>query len=95
MLKEGRLRDIRRMWRVKKPWFCVEKDGYPETPWVLSLADSHVTLPLLGPEKDAFAGLDRPLELRFSPGEDHPPPGTGEGLRLNDIAELGVPGKEI
>ena len=49
-------------------------------------------LPLLGPVSEAFAGLDRPLELIFSPGEDQPPPGTGEGLLLNDIAELGVPG---
>ena len=56
------------------------------------LADSHVTLPLLGPVREAFAGLDRPLELIFKPGEDQPPPGTGEGLRLKDIAEFGVPG---
>lgn len=25
--KDGRLLDIRRILRVKKPWFCVEKDG--------------------------------------------------------------------
>lgn len=29
LAKRGRLLEMRRMWRVKKPWFCVEKDGYP------------------------------------------------------------------
>jgi len=27
VLNRGRLLDRRRMWRVKKPLFCVEKDG--------------------------------------------------------------------
>ncbi len=27
MEKDGRLLDIRRIFRVKKPWFCVENDG--------------------------------------------------------------------
>src|SRR3954447_5783850 len=42
-LKRGRLLDRRRMWRVKKPLFCVEKDGYPLSPALFSLADSHMT----------------------------------------------------
>jgi hypothetical protein len=39
----GRLLDMRRMWRVKKPLFWVEKDGYPLLPARFSRADSHMT----------------------------------------------------
>lgn len=35
-------------------------------------------------------GLERPL-LIFKPGLDHPPPGTGDGLRDRDIGSAGVP----
>ena len=73
------------MCRVKKPWFCVEKDGYPLTAWLLILDDSHA------PEAPARLGLDLPL-LMFNPGLDQPPPGTGEGLRERVIpAGTGVP----
>lgn len=89
-VKVGRLLEIWRMCRVKKPWFCVENDGYPLTPWLLSLADSQVTL-LPFPRVPPLAGLERPLVFISRPGEDHPPPGTGEGLLLKDMARFGVP----
>lgn len=37
------------------------------------------------------AGLARPLEEMLRPGLDHPPPGTGEGLRERVIGKPGVP----
>lgn len=79
------------MCRVKKPWFCVEKDGYPFMPVDLILAVSQgVEAPLEG-EKTLF-GLDRPLVLMVKPGLAQPPPGIGDGLRERDIpAVLGVP----
>jgi hypothetical protein len=78
---------------VKKPWLCVENDGYPPAePIVFNLADSQMTgVPF---EEYPLTGLDRPLELMFSPGLDQPPPGTGDGLRDRDIGVLGVPAPE-
>lgn len=90
-LKRGRLLDMRRRWRVKKPWFCVAKEGYPLFPMFFMRADSHTTWFPLGPGK-AVAGLDRPLVLMLRPGLLHPPPGPGEGLRERDIWKPGVPG---
>ena len=46
------------------------------------------------PLAEVGAGLVRPL-LRFNPGLDHPPPGTGEGLRERDMGAAGVPVNEI
>jgi hypothetical protein len=89
-LKRGRLLDMRRRWRVKKPWFCVAKEGYPLFPMFFMRADSHTTWFPLGPGK-AVAGLDRPLVLMLRPGLLHPPPGPGEGLRERDIWKPGVP----
>lgn len=57
------------------------------TPRDFIRADSHVIAPVFEPEKVILAGLDRPL-VRSRPGEDQPPPGIGDGLRLSDI---GVP----
>lgn len=74
------------MWRLKKPWLCVANDGCPLTPICLILADSQDT----GPEDGALAGLDLPLFI-FRPGLAQPPPGTGDGLRDNDIGVAGVP----
>ena len=48
------------------------------------MADSHCTGPPL------TAGLFLPL-LRFRPGLDQPPPGTGDGLRDKDMGIAGVP----
>ena len=76
---------MRRMCRVKNPWFWVEKDGYPLAPWFLILDDSHATEP-----PPMLAGLDRPL-LMFKPGLDQPPPGTGDGLLESVIPGTGVP----
>lgn len=53
--------------------------------WFLILAESQATGPPL-----RFTGLVRPLWM-FNPGLDHPPPGTGEGLRERDIPGAGVP----
>ena len=89
-LKRGRLLDMRRMCRVKKPWFCVENDGYPFLPILFMRADSQTTWFPLGPGK-AVAGLDRPLVLMLRPGLLHPPPGPGDGLRERDIWRPGVP----
>ena len=56
----------------------------------LNRVDSHMTGVPFALE-DALVGLDRPLLLIFKPGLAHPPPGTGDGLRERDMAELGVP----
>lgn len=87
LLNRGRLLDRRRIWRLRKPLFCVEKDGYPGSPAFFSLADSHMTGVAY-----PFIGLDRPLVLMSSPGLAQPPPGTGLGLRDRLIGVLGVPG---
>ncbi len=54
-------------------------------------ADSHVTAPGFELENVILAGVDRPLEVISRPGEDQPPPGIGEGLRLRDIGVRGIP----
>lgn len=89
LLNRGRLLDIRRMCRVKKPWFWVEKDGYPFIPTVLILLSQGVEAPL--DAEKPLLGLDRPLVLMVRPGLAQPPPGIGEGLRESDIAVFGVP----
>lgn len=54
-------------------------------PCFLILADSQdAELP------PTLAGLVLPLFI-FKPGLDHPPPGTGDGLRDRDIGSAGVP----
>jgi hypothetical protein len=78
------------MCRLKKPLFWVEKDGYPLSPALFSLADSHMTGVPFDPGYP-LVGLDRPLVLIFNPGLDQPPPGTGDGLRDKDISVVGVP----
>lgn len=86
----GKLLDNFLICRVKKPWLCVEKEGYPLFPLFFNREDSQTTgLPFL--LEYPAAGLDRPLVLMFKPGLDHPPPGTGEGLLDSDMAEFGVP----
>ena len=45
LLNRGRLLEMRRMCRWKKPEFCVANEGYPLTPWFLIFADSHATVP--------------------------------------------------
>ena len=81
------------MWRPKKPWFLVEKEGYPvaEAAPFFSLDDSHMTGVPLDPGNPLVVGLDRPLAM-LRPGLAQPPPGTGEGLRDRDIGVVGVPG---
>lgn len=81
---------MRRICRVKKPWFCVANDGYPPLPIFLMRADSHTTWFPLEPGK-AVEGLDRPLVLMSRPGLLHPPAGRGDGLRERDIWKPGVP----
>lgn len=78
------------MCRVKKPWLCVENEGFPLRLFVfLVRADSQTAgRPL------ALAGLDLPL-LILRPGLDQPPPGTGDGLRESDIGFEGVPAARL
>lgn len=83
-VNRGRLLDMRRMCRLKKPWFWVANEAWP----FRILEDSQAT----GRTEWLLAGLERPLFM-LSPGLDQPPPGTGEGLRESDIevAVEGVP----
>lgn len=83
-LKRGKLLDSWRMCLVKKPWFCVAKEGYLLAPVMRWWWDA---LPFESPY--ALAGLERPLPLIFRPGLDQPPSGLGEGLRERDM--FGVP----
>ena len=80
---------MRRMFRVKNPWFCVEKEGYPLTPRPLVLADSQAP-----PAEDEAVGAgcdgDERPEWRLRPGEAQPPPGMGEGLLERDMAPEGL-----
>lgn len=87
-VKRGRLLDMRRMWRLKKPWFWVEKDAWP----FRILDDSQAT----GRTLWLLAGLERPLFM-LRPGLDQPPPGTGDGLRERDMGVLveGVPALRV
>lgn len=74
---------MRRMWRVKKPWFCVEKEGKPFAP-LERLEESQLL------DRVELLGLLRPL-LMLRPGLAQPPPGTGDGDRERDIGSEGVP----
>jgi hypothetical protein len=71
---------------VKKPWFCVAKEGYLLAPELRECWDE---APFASPY--ALDGLERPLPLMFSPGLDQPPSGLGEGLRERDMLIFGVP----
>lgn len=90
-LKRGKLLESWRMCRVKKPWFCVAKEGYLLAPELRDRAKSPAwdAPPFVSPYD--LDGLDRPLPLMFRPGLDQPPSGLGEGLRDRDMLMFGVP----
>ena len=88
-MKRGRLLEKRRMCRLKKLWFFVEKEGYPVPRPFFNLDDSHMADVPLDPG-NALVGLDRPLPMS-RPGVAQPPPGKGDGLRDRDIGVFGVP----